>query len=70
MIENRPKFYTVSEMACLLKLSGQRIRAMASYRKLGFKFGRMWLFTESDLANMRIRDFKRCRKPLLPSGLK
>lgn len=53
--------YTTKEIADMLRVDPARIRqlAIASNGAIGRKWGRDWMFTESDLAALRERQTRR-----------
>lgn len=47
--------YTTSQIAALLGISRERIRQLAQLRGVGQMYGHARLFTERDLANLRVK---------------
>lgn len=47
--------HTLDQVAEALRLSRRRVRALAAQRNLGRKLGRVWLFTDTELTDMRTR---------------
>ncbi len=55
----RPQLLTVADVARKLNLDGSQVRRLARELEVGFKVGRAWLFSESDVDRL-----ERGRKPV------
>lgn len=54
--------YDTAEVAEKLGVSKRRVRQLAASRKLGKKKGSGWIFTDSDVKKMSVREPGRPRK--------
>lgn len=46
---------TATQVATQLGISARRVRALAISRRLGERIGPLWVFSERDIENMRVR---------------